>query len=97
MSQAQSTYQGSRFYVLVKFMRNAEVQQHTDCTVQREEWKACLRAQRRQDACEEHTHKSSRANHISKRAVAHERDVGAATGWCDNSRVGSRVRKSRTD
>ena len=39
-----------------------------------------------------HAHKSSRANHISKRAVAYERDVGAAIGWCDNSGVGSRVR-----
>ena len=32
---------------------NAEVQQYTDCTVQREEWKACLRAHRRRDVCEE--------------------------------------------
>ena len=34
----------------------------------------------------------SYTNHLSKLAVAYERDLGTATDWCENLRVGSHVR-----
>ncbi|CAM9633616.1 unnamed protein product [Laminaria digitata] len=40
-----------------------------------------------------YAHDSFRSNHVSKIAVAYDRDMGVATGWCDRLRVGNPVRR----